>query len=141
MRKRTAERVCRVADLLGRGAYKHEIKRWLRDRFGVGPRTAELLISKARDLIIERTGETKEWHRALAFSFYVSVIRDPDAPITLKIKAQCSINRLLGLNAPKGHRHAGAAALPLPALAEYVVVREREEAADLLSLASERPAA
>src|SRR5947199_1330565 len=51
-------------------------------------RTAYTVIRRARDLLIERIGSTREEQRALSHAFYVLIIRDPEAPTWLKIKAQ-----------------------------------------------------
>jgi len=99
-RKQMRERVLMVAQLLARRLHRHEIKKVMRGKFGVGGRQTETYISRARELLIDRTGRSRDDHFSEAFCFYEGVLRDPGADIKDKFAAQAELNKLLGLYAP-----------------------------------------
>jgi hypothetical protein len=94
------ERIRLVADMLVRRIHKHQIKRALEDKYGLGARQAEVYISRAREYLVERTNRPKDEHIAEAFAFYESIIRDPEAVTADRMRAQDALRQLLGLDAP-----------------------------------------
>jgi hypothetical protein len=95
------KRVRVVADMI---AVKHLpdglIRKALFDQFGIGWRQADRYMSRARKYILERTGRDKDEHVAQAYTFYESIMRDPEASRGEKMAAQRDIRQLLGLDAP-----------------------------------------
>src|SRR5690242_6202438 len=90
-------RVAYTVHLLSRSLRKGEVKHLLRVRYGVSARTCERLLARARARLREQTGASPDEHRADAFAFYTSVIRDPDASLRDKLLAQKRIDKLLGV--------------------------------------------
>jgi hypothetical protein len=90
-------RVAYTVHLLSRYAYKGEIKRLLKQRFGISARSCERYLARARELLRERTGADLDEHRALSLGFYESVIRDPATTTREQLLAQKRIDKLLGL--------------------------------------------
>src|SRR5581483_10506979 len=66
-----------TAFLLSRKANKSAIKQQLNRLYGVDFHTAERYLSRAREILVERTGRPKEDHVVDAYSFYTSVIQNP----------------------------------------------------------------
>lgn len=92
-----------TARLLATGRRKGEVKRMLKQRFGVSARACERYLSAARNLLIAWTGKSREDHFVDAFAFYWSVISDPDPAVTLRTRMQArrQLDRLLGLEPPR----------------------------------------
>lgn len=97
-----AERIEFTVGMLVHRLYKHQIKRALKEKYGVNFRTAETYMSRAKSLMLSRTGRPKDEHVAEAYEFYARTIRNPSENVDLadKMRAQDSICRLLGLDAP-----------------------------------------
>jgi predicted DNA-binding transcriptional regulator AlpA len=125
-----------VADALNRGAHRHEAVALVRQFYAGSPlfgrpchwRTAFTIIRRARHALAERIGSTRQEQRALSHWFYISIIRDPEAPISLKIKAQSRICDLLGLWAPRPRRSAR----PSPGSPPATLIVSRQDIADVL---------
>jgi hypothetical protein len=90
-------RVAYAAHLLSRYWHKGEVKKALKERYGISARECETLLARARTLIRDRLGTPPEEHRCQSYSFYVSVLRDPAATLREKMLAQKRIDKLLGL--------------------------------------------
>jgi hypothetical protein len=125
------ERVGITMHLLDKRVPKHRIKKVLANRFGVGYRTVERYMARARKQIIAASGKSKKEHRLEALRFYESVITGPDATLRERMDAQSEICKLLGLNAPTRLRHGGdRGAPPIETKGEVVetVAYTREDA-------------
>ena len=120
--------------LLAKRAYKHEIFALLKVRYPkCSARTCERIMARAREVLREQTGRSRQEHREDAYAFYDSILRDPEARIGEKLLAQARIDSLMGLTAPLEHRHGQSdQAGPVQTVTE-VVVRTREEARRLLA--------
>jgi hypothetical protein len=132
------ERCAFTAFLLSRYARKGEIKSLLKARFGVSARTCERLLARARELLLEGTGASPEEHRLRAFSFYVSVIRDPASTLRERMLAQKRIDKLLGLELRGPAAEVGREAGPDPFAAIRQQALADPEARDLLARLAER---
>lgn len=98
-----------VAMLLKRRARKSHIKRRVNEEFfkdnPVGARTIENYIARARILLIEISGKSKQDHRIDAILVYDSVITDPAATTAERLKAQEGLRQLLNLDEPPTQKH------------------------------------
>lgn len=101
----TQSRVEYTAFLLARRIYKSDIKRLLMRKYNIKARMCEIYISKAKELLIQDSGQTREQHRLQSLRFYESVLGGPDAELRDRMWAQERIDRLLGLEAPAQHEH------------------------------------
>jgi len=138
--------VSAVADALarGRGCHKHEAVALVKRLYAGSPlfgrpcysRTAMTLLRRARDLLIERAGSSREEQRMLSFAFYESIIRDPEASLTQKMKARTRLDRLLGL-VPRQPRRPVRQADTAPAgVPATLVVTRGPDASEVLNPAS-----
>jgi hypothetical protein len=91
------ERVTFVARLLSNGLFKSQIKKLIREKYGVCTRTAEEYIGKARKELRKRFGKDKKGHQTDSYSMYRSVVADPNNLVSDRLKAQERIDKLLGL--------------------------------------------
>lgn len=91
------KRVTATADLLACGVRQGDIKRVISQRFDVSPRSVERYLRRAREILIEETGEDKELHRGKALDVYRSVLRDVGSSHSERMAAQGRIDRILGL--------------------------------------------
>lgn len=89
-----------VFELLTKGVYKEQVKTIIADTWGLQRRSVERYISHARKLMREAAGKDDDEHRSDAYSFYTSVLSDPDASHRDKIKARERIDKLYGLDKP-----------------------------------------
>jgi hypothetical protein len=105
------ERIVVTSRALCRGLTKHEIKRAITSQYRVGWRTVETYLSRARALLIEESGRTRQQLVAEAFGFYNSVLSS-NASTADKIRARERIDRLFGLDAPMRQEIAGAFVMP-----------------------------
>jgi len=94
------ERIELTYRLLSDGMRKSDIKRALRDAYGVCARTAENYLARARELQLLDLREERDVHRGASLAFYRRILTDPTAKITDKILAQKRIDDLLGLAVP-----------------------------------------
>lgn len=102
------EAVQLAEEMLCRREHKANVKVALWEKFRIQYRTAETVISRARARIMERSGKSIEEHRADAYAFYDSILRDPIAETRERIVAQARIDKLLGLQRPDRIEHTGA---------------------------------
>lgn len=89
-----------VTRMLNAGIYPGDIKRVVSKDNELSPRTIEGYLRRAREAKLAETGKPVEEHRSDSFAFYRSVVADPKATARDKIRAQQSIDRLLGLCQP-----------------------------------------
>jgi hypothetical protein len=94
------ERAAYVAHMLSRFAYKHQIFRVLKARYGVSARTCERYLARARELVAEQVGRMREDFRRDDVAFYLAVIRDAKASVREQMEAMREILRILGGYAP-----------------------------------------
>ena len=87
--------------LLNKRWQKWKIKKAIIKKWGVTPRTCENYLASARVGLVEQASAPTHDHTADAYGFYLSVVQDKTASTANKIKAQNSIDKLLGLEAPK----------------------------------------
>ncbi len=133
--KKTDRLIALAEQLLARRFSKGEVKRVLAMQHEkttggdtISPRTLESIISAARANLVTATDKQRDEHRNESYRFYDSVMRDPTAGIREKLKAQLSIDRLLGLQAPQRHLldgtidHKGEIAMDLTQLSDDELV-------------------
>lgn len=105
--KITEEAIQMAEMALSRRIHKGSIKVLLKREFGIEHRSCERVLARARERLLERTDRPKEDHRADAYAFYDSVLRDKNAKVRDKILAQKRIDSLLGLDSPLRLEHTG----------------------------------
>src|SRR4051812_3855846 len=95
----TEEVIEYVADLLGRRLKKHEIKAHIYEELEIecSPSTVELLITRARGLMLQRSTAPKSQHFSNAIEFYEAIIKDTKVSIRDRLLAQARLDNLLGL--------------------------------------------
>lgn len=120
------ERIEFTAKLLAARYFKGDIKRALVARYSVDARTCERYLSRARELLIEWSGKSKDEHRNDALAFYESIIRSDASPAD-RMTAQGRIDKLLGLEAPQQHSGPGGGPVPI-SLVEVILTEARDEA-------------
>lgn len=89
-----------VQKLLDLRTHVGAVKRVIAERYGLSPRSVEPYLRRARVEKLEATGKPIEEHRSDSFAFYQAIVADPKAPVRDRIRAQQSIDRLLGLCMP-----------------------------------------
>ena len=89
-----------IITMLDERAYDHQIFAAMKEKYDISRRTAQRYLSRARDERILRTQKPAEEHRVDAYEFYLSVTRDKNATAGEKVRAQNSIDKLLGLRRP-----------------------------------------
>ena len=94
------DRIESVRKLLAIRTDKGEIKRFLKKTYGVGARTAEKYLSRARAKLLDETGIPKQEHKAGAYAFYAGMVSDENQEPSIRLKAQERIDKLFGLEAP-----------------------------------------
>jgi len=93
-------RILVLAKKLSSGAKKRELKAAGMKQWKVSARTMETYLSRAREMLLEETGKTRQEHIAEAYWHYQSVIEDPKTTTREKLEARAGIRELLGLDAP-----------------------------------------
>lgn len=111
------ERIEYVASLLGGGLLKSEVKDAIRQRYGddLSARTLETYVSRARELVVKWTGQTKDEHVVEAVAFYRSVLASPTAKMREKLIARERLDLLLDLEPSKKFDLRGKDGGPLQA--------------------------
>jgi hypothetical protein len=99
-RKIREDRVIQVAKLLVNRVPKHQIKKALRVKYGLGARSTEAYIARAREYLIEQSGRSREEWVAEMLGVYEQALADPAADADQKFGAADRICRLLGLDKP-----------------------------------------
>jgi hypothetical protein len=101
------ERIEMTAHLLAQAMLKGQIKRLLKAKWGCSARTCEVYLSRARKLLVEKSGRTRGEHFIEAAAFYRSVIQSPNASLRDKLQARERLDVLYGLEAPRDVRFTG----------------------------------
>ena len=94
------ERVRLTRDLLSKGLYKGQIKKVLKEKYGVDHTTVETYLLRAREILLAELNQARDVHKSDALAFYKSILTDPKATVGNKINAQKRIDFILGLHAP-----------------------------------------
>jgi len=89
--------------LLSRRLYKCDIKRILKKRYNVEFRACEDYLARARKILLEDTGRTREQHRIESLRLYESIVAGDGSSVRDILHAQERIDKLLGLEAPQKH--------------------------------------
>jgi hypothetical protein len=95
-RKDYLGRIKLCMDLLSRGYRKTDIKVICSKQYGVGYRTVENYLSRARSTLLSEMGTTREEMRMRSLDCYRSILRGNPTPREA-ILAQARIDKLLGL--------------------------------------------
>lgn len=98
--KMREDRVIQVAKLLVNRVPKHQIKKALRAKYGLGARSTENNIARAREYLIEQSGRSKEEWVAEILGVYEQALADPAGDYNQKFAAADRIRQLLGLDKP-----------------------------------------
>lgn len=110
-----------------------QLLKLVRNRFNLSFQMGLIYISRARQRLLKRIAEPKENHRAKSLAFYESVIASDDATYKEKVKAQNSIDKLLGLDIPVPRNdkielnHSGAVVSPSVALKDLNIPLETKK--------------
>jgi hypothetical protein len=104
--KELDERYEFTATLLGLGLTKGVVKKRLIEAYRISPRQVENYITRARTLLVEWSGQSKEEHYVEALGFYRSVIQGAGG-IKDKLQARERLDTLLDLEPPKKHQVSG----------------------------------
>jgi len=83
---------------------KHQIKRAFKQEYGASWRQTERYIAAARKILLEESQAPADEHRSDALAFYARVLDSGDASWRDKIRAQNSIDKLLGLQKSTFHQ-------------------------------------
>lgn len=90
-----------VVTWLSLGLTKGEVKRELNKQYRtMSPRTAEDIISAARELMVKASGISEDEHRDRAYNFYRTYVINPKKGDWVRLKAQERIDKLLALEGP-----------------------------------------
>lgn len=95
------QRVEFTALLLGRDLPKSEIKRVLKSKYSCSAQTCESYISKARALLIEWSGQTKDELFVESVSFWRSIIQGPRSKDGDRMRARERLDALYALEPPR----------------------------------------
>lgn len=91
------DRIRFTSHLVGQRLFKGDIKRVLKQRWGVNPKTAGTYITRAKRLLARQAGQSIEEHRMDSHAFYNSIMNHPSATLRDKMWAQQRIDALFGL--------------------------------------------
>lgn len=95
------KRVELVEAMLARGIKPGAIARHFAAEYQLSTKTVKIrYIPEARKRLVERSGDSKDFHRGAGLEFLQSVKSDPKATVRDKVQAQREINKLLGLHQP-----------------------------------------
>lgn len=87
-------------DLIASGKRDSEIRQILRKKYHVSRRTCDRYLSRAREEMVACIGRPKEELIAESYAVYRGVIVDSLSTPSVIVRAQSSIDRLLGLRKP-----------------------------------------
>lgn len=93
-------RIARVADLLSHGLTRTQVHEACKQEWGVGWRTSERYMARAREFLVFETKMDRTEHVAMAYQYYASILRSPRAEIREKLIARERMDKLLGLEVP-----------------------------------------
>lgn len=96
-----ALRVDFVLQMIVANYRKSEIKKACKERFKVGARMAEHYFSRAMTTLENDLVKNRREKKAIALAFYQSILRDPKASYSDKIKARRSMDNIEGIARPK----------------------------------------
>jgi hypothetical protein len=101
-REEIAERIEFTAHMLSRQAYKSNIKRLLKSRYGVDARTCERYLSRARQLMLKRReeGYDPERDRQDAIDFWESFVKAGTVSVSQQFHAKERAEWLRGVRPP-----------------------------------------
>ncbi len=99
--KMVAERVHQVSQLLVRRIPKYQIKRLLKEKYGLGFRQAESYLSRAKQHLLERSQRPRDDVIGEVLGTYEDVLRNPEATVRDRLEASAAIRELFGLDAPR----------------------------------------
>jgi len=95
------KRVARVEAIIRyKPIHKWKLLKRVQLEFGVSLRTAQEYCLRAKQKLLLHLSDLKSEHRATSLSVYESIINSPKSSNMDKVKAQNSIDELLGLKAP-----------------------------------------
>jgi hypothetical protein len=98
-RQEKEARIRSAFQLLLGGAYKGEVKEFLKTQYGVSARTTERYLARARGLLREEASLGSEAWRSSAAAIHESILQDPLASRREMVVAQKRIDKLLCLEA------------------------------------------
>lgn len=125
-REEVQERIDFAAHLLARRLVKSDIKRMIRLKYKCDARTCERYLSRARAVLIEWSGKTKEQHRIDSHMLYETIIQKEKDP-RLRMLAQERIDKLFGLEVPEPPRPRGGDLEPEEMTAHEISLRLRRK--------------
>ena len=102
-----AERIERTRQLLSTQSPKYQIKKALREEFGISVRTCESYITQAREILLAETSKSRQEHTADAYAYYRSVLESETTSTAEKLDATKGIVKLFGLEEARKHHHTG----------------------------------
>jgi hypothetical protein len=125
-----SRRIMLVASMISRGAFKSQIHALITKNYHVHWRTVDNYIVRARELLLSGIQKARDELIGESYGFDCSVLRDSDASIGDKLRAQQCIDDLLALRAPQMQRHelSGPNGAPLAGPAAEVVIMWPHEA-------------
>jgi hypothetical protein len=97
-REEVAARIIFVRGLLSKGAYESEVRQVLYKRYNVRHRQASNYIARAKSLLLEESGTSREQERCNSIALYRTLIRESDDP-RVKLLARRRLDELFGLDA------------------------------------------
>lgn len=87
---------------------ENDVERALIDRYKVSGKSAQRYLARAKRSLLDAANRPRQEHVADAYAFYCSVIANPNAKDSEKLKAQERIDRLLALDRPRRNDRAAA---------------------------------
>ena len=99
------ERVELVADMVARLGKRGEIHRACAEKWGVCWRSADRYVSRAREVLRQRAGISREEAREMGISLLFGLIRSGSPRIALMAEARLA--EIFGYNAPRQHELTG----------------------------------
>jgi len=96
-KKQYIKRIKLCADLLGRGYRKCDIKLILSRQYDIGYRTCENYLSRARAMLLDELGISREEARSRSVDLYRSVMKDETASNRERLLACQRLDKVLGL--------------------------------------------
>lgn len=108
------ERIEYTRELLIRALHGGQIKQALRAKYGpLSHATCGRYVSRARHVMVEEMGMSRDEARGQALERYEAVIRDKAADHYDRIRAQERIDKILGLETPQRIAHEGKDGAPI----------------------------
>jgi hypothetical protein len=101
--KEIEERIEVVANMLALDVRKSSIKKFCLEKFGVGYRSAEVYISRARELLVKWSKQSSEEHYIEALAWWRGVIQNQSTDWPAKMRARENLDRLFGIKPPEEH--------------------------------------